>query len=148
MVTQEEFKRYEQHSFNTVLNADQYLVSRAFALELRDVWLRMALALARSCRAAGLTVELDLSSAAFGIPFKRADRRSARWAAVIGEAEAAEGMVVLRELRAQVIRESRGAAGPWRGADPSAAGPCRAAGQGGGWMIDVPALSRRHLALL
>jgi histidyl-tRNA synthetase len=46
-------------------------------------------------------VELDLSGAAFGKQFKRADRSGARWAAVIGEAEAAEGVVVLRELRGE-----------------------------------------------
>jgi histidyl-tRNA synthetase len=58
----------------------------------------MALPLARSCRAAGLAVELDLSGATFGKQFKRADRSGARWAVVIGEDEAAEGVVVLREL--------------------------------------------------
>ena len=42
MVTQEEFKRrYDQHSFNTVFNADQYPVNRDLVLELRDVWLRI-----------------------------------------------------------------------------------------------------------
>jgi histidyl-tRNA synthetase len=71
---------------------DLYVVSRGAAAEA------MALPLARSCRAAGLAVELDLSGAAFGKQFKRADRSGARWAAVIGEAEAAEGVVVLREM--------------------------------------------------
>ncbi len=73
---------------------DLYVVSRGAAAEA------MALPLARSCRAAGLAVELDLSGAAFSKQFRRADRSGARWAAVIGEEEAAEGVVVLRELRA------------------------------------------------
>jgi histidyl-tRNA synthetase len=54
-----------------------------------------------------LAVELDLSGAAFGKQFKRADRSGARWVAVIGEAEAAEGVVVLRELRVQAAMEGR-----------------------------------------
>jgi histidyl-tRNA synthetase len=80
---------------------DLYVVSRGAAAEA------MALPLARSCRAAGLAVELDLSGAAFGKQFKRADRSGARWVAVIGEAEAAEGVVVLRELRVQAAMEGR-----------------------------------------
>jgi histidyl-tRNA synthetase len=58
----------------------------------------MALPLARSCRAAGLAVGLDLSGAAFGKQSRRADRSGARWVAVIGEAEAVEGVVMLREM--------------------------------------------------
>jgi len=80
---------------------DLYVVSRGAAAEA------MALPLARTCRAAGLAVELDLSGAAFGKQFKRADRSGARWAAVIGEAEAAEGVVLLRDLRAQPAMEGR-----------------------------------------
>jgi histidyl-tRNA synthetase len=80
---------------------DLYVVSRGAAAEA------MALPLARTCRAAGLAVELDLSGAAFGKQFKRADRSGARWAAVIGEDEAVEGVVVLRDLRAQAAREGR-----------------------------------------
>ena len=45
----------------------------------------------RQWRREGLVVELDLSGAAFGKQFKRADRSGARWAAVIGDSEAAEG---------------------------------------------------------
>jgi histidyl-tRNA synthetase len=72
---------------------DLYVVSRGAAAEA------MALPLARSCRAAGLAVVLDLSGAAFGKQFKRADRSGARWAAVIGEEEATEGVVQLRSLQ-------------------------------------------------
>jgi histidyl-tRNA synthetase len=45
-------------------------------------------------------VERDASGAAFGKQFKRADRSGARWAAVIGEQEAADGLVGLKDLRA------------------------------------------------
>jgi histidyl-tRNA synthetase len=58
----------------------------------------MALPLARSCRGLGLAMALGLSGAAFGKQFKRADRSGARWVAVIGEAEASEGVVMLREM--------------------------------------------------
>lgn len=72
---------------------DLYLISRGEAAEAQ------ALALARGWRRQGLAVELDLSGAAYGKQFKRADRSGARWAAVVGDAEAAEGVVILRDLR-------------------------------------------------
>ena len=74
---------------------DLYVVSRGEAGEAA------ALPLARQCRAAGLAVELDASGAAFGKQFKRADRSGARFAAVIGDAEAGEGVVVLKDLRGE-----------------------------------------------
>jgi histidyl-tRNA synthetase len=74
---------------------DLYVVSRGEAAE------RRALAVTRATRQAGLAVELDLSGAAFGKQFKRADRSGARWAAVIGDSEAAEGVVVLKDLRGE-----------------------------------------------
>ncbi|MFM7087098.1 MAG: histidine--tRNA ligase [Cyanobium sp.] len=75
--------------------ADLYVISRGEQAE------RQALVLARQLRAAGLAVELDLSAAAFGKQFKRADRSGAAWAAVIGEAEAAAGVAVLKDLRGE-----------------------------------------------
>ena len=72
-----------------------YVVSRGEQAE------RQALALARQLRLAGLAVELDLSGAAFGKQFKRADRSGARWAAVIGDSEAAQGVLVLKDLRGE-----------------------------------------------
>ncbi len=72
---------------------DLYVISRGERAEAA------ALPLARRCRLAGLVVELDASGAAFSKQFKRADRSGARWAAVIGDAEAAEGMVQLKDLR-------------------------------------------------
>jgi histidyl-tRNA synthetase len=74
---------------------DLYVVSRGEAAE------RRALAVTRTARLAGLAVELDLSGAAFGKQFKRADRSGARWAAVIGDSEAADGAVVLKDLRGE-----------------------------------------------
>ena len=73
---------------------DLYVVSRGEAAATA------ALALARLCRQAGLAVERDASGSAFAKQFKRADRSGARWAAVIGEQEAAEGLVGLKDLRA------------------------------------------------
>ena len=57
-----------------------------------------SLGLARQLRAAGVCVELDGSSAAFGKQFKRADRSGAAWAAVIGDEEAESGELLLKPL--------------------------------------------------
>jgi histidyl-tRNA synthetase len=73
---------------------DLYVVSRGAEAEA------LAVPLARSCRAAGLAVEWDASGAAFAKQFKRADRSGARFAAVIGDGEVAEGVVRLKHLRA------------------------------------------------
>jgi histidyl-tRNA synthetase len=73
---------------------DLYVVSRGEAAE------PLAVPLARACRAAGLAVEWDASGAAFAKQFKRADRSGACFAAVIGDGEAAEGVVRLKDLRA------------------------------------------------
>jgi histidyl-tRNA synthetase len=78
---------------------DLYVVSRGEAAEA------MALPLARQCRLAGLAVEIDASGSAFGKQFKRADRSGARWAAVIGDQEAAAGMVAFKPLRGQPAQE-------------------------------------------
>jgi histidyl-tRNA synthetase len=66
-----------------------------------------ALTLTRRWRLSGLAVELDLSGAAFGKQFKRADRSGAPWAAVIGDSEAAERLVVLKELRGEAGEDRR-----------------------------------------
>ena len=71
-----------------------YVVSRGDRGEL------MALQVARQLRQVGYTIDLDLTSAAFGKQFKRADRSGARWALVIGDDEAREGLVLMRDLRA------------------------------------------------
>jgi histidyl-tRNA synthetase len=72
---------------------DLYVISRG---ELAE---RQALVLTRQGRQAGLVVERDASGSAFGKQFKRADRSGAPWAAVVGDSEAAEGVVVLKDLR-------------------------------------------------
>ncbi len=74
---------------------DLYVVSRGAAADA------LVLALARQGRAAGLVVECDASGAAFGKQFKRADRSGARFAAVVGEQEAAAAEVVLKDLRGE-----------------------------------------------
>ncbi len=58
----------------------------------------IALRLARQLRAAGVSVELDGSGAAFGKQFKRADRSGAYWAAVIGDEEAKAGELLMKPL--------------------------------------------------
>ncbi|MCP9819895.1 histidine--tRNA ligase [Synechococcus sp. Cruz-9H2] len=72
---------------------DVYLVSRGEQAE------RQALLLSRQLRQAGRSVELDLSGAAFGKQLKRADRCGAPWAVLIGEGEAEQGVVLLKDLR-------------------------------------------------
>jgi histidyl-tRNA synthetase len=72
---------------------DLYVISRGEIPE------RQALLLTRRARQAGLIAERDSSGAAFGKQFKRADRSGAAWAAVIGDSEAADGVVVLKDLR-------------------------------------------------
>jgi histidyl-tRNA synthetase len=76
-------------------SAEVYLVNRGAEAE------RVALALARELRTAGLWVELDASGSAFGKQFKRADRSGARWALVLGDEEAQAGMVRLKPLQHQ-----------------------------------------------
>ena len=80
---------------------DLYVVNRG---EAAEAW---ALALTRRWRLAGLAVELDLSGAAFGKQFKRADRSGAPWAAVIGDSEVADGVVVLKDLRGEAGEDRR-----------------------------------------
>jgi histidyl-tRNA synthetase len=77
------------------------VVSRGEAAEA------MALCCARQWRRAGLAVELDLSGAAFGKQFKRADKSGARWAAVLGDDEAAAGQVILKDLRGEADGDRR-----------------------------------------
>ena len=76
------------------LAPELYVVSRGEKAE------PMALQIARQLRLAGRAVDLDLTGAAFGKQFKRADRAGARWAVVIGDSEAEAGIVVLKDLRA------------------------------------------------
>lgn len=71
-------------------NLDFYVVSRGEKAEAK------ALVLAYKLRQAGFSVELDLSSSAFGKQFKRADKSGARACLVIGEAEAESDTVNLK----------------------------------------------------
>lgn len=72
-----------------------YLINRGTKAE------DQALALARQLRVAGLSVELDGSSAPFSKQFKRADRSGAPWAVVLGDEEASAGQVRLKSLRGE-----------------------------------------------
>ena len=74
---------------------DLYLVNRGEQAEAA------ALVLVRQLRAAGISVELDGSSAAFGKQFKRADRSGTQWAAVIGDEEVEAGQIRLKPLLIQ-----------------------------------------------
>ena len=71
---------------------DFYIVSRDEAAEAQ------ALILSQKLRQTGFTVELDLSSSAFGKQFKRADRSGAVACLVLGEAEAENKTVNLKWL--------------------------------------------------
>lgn len=71
---------------------DVYVVSRGEAAEGK------ALTLAHALRQQGLAVEMDLSGAAFGKQFKRADRSGAAVCLILGETEAAQGTVQLKWL--------------------------------------------------
>ena len=72
---------------------DAYIVNRGAQASAA------ALALARELRGKGLVVELDDSGSAFGKQFKRADRRGARWALVLGDEEAERREVRLKPLQ-------------------------------------------------
>jgi len=78
---------------------DIYVVSRGSLAEFQ------ALVLAQQLRRNGLAVELDLSGAAFGKQLKRADRRGARWAVLIGEDEARLGQVIVKNLQMQTEQQ-------------------------------------------
>lgn len=71
---------------------DIYLVSRGEQAEAN------ALQLAQKLRHQGLAVELDLSGAAFGKQFKRADRSGAAACLIVGDDEAAQGTVQIKWL--------------------------------------------------
>ena len=58
-----------------------------------------AVGLARSLRAAGLRVELDLAGGKLGKQLERASKRGARLAILMGPDEAAAGQVVVKDLR-------------------------------------------------
>jgi histidyl-tRNA synthetase len=97
---------------------DLYVISRGEAAEA------LALRWARQWRQKGLAVELDLSGAAFGKQFKRADTSGARWAAVIGDSEATEGVVLLKDLRAEAAADRRVGPGEVGGMLEARSGSC------------------------
>jgi histidyl-tRNA synthetase len=72
---------------------DFYLVSRGEQAEAQ------AVVLAHQLRQQGFSVELDLSGAAFGKQFKRADRSGAIACLILGDAEAEQKTVQLKWLK-------------------------------------------------
>ena len=82
-----------------VVGSDLYVVNRGTAAEAA------ALVLARDLRLQGLRVDLDPGGSAFSKQFKRADRSGAPWAAVLGDDELAQGLVLLKPLRGQACGE-------------------------------------------
>ncbi|MGB3296226.1 MAG: histidine--tRNA ligase [Phormidesmis sp.] len=78
--------------YSTTPELDVYLISRGEKAEFQSV------ALADQLRKHGYSVEVDLSSSAFGKQFKRADRSGAVLGLVLGEAEAEAGKVQLKWL--------------------------------------------------
>jgi histidyl-tRNA synthetase len=72
---------------------DLYMVSRGDRAE------GQALKLSQDLRRAGLAVELDLSSSAFGKQFKRADRSGAVACLILGDTEAEQRMVQIKWLK-------------------------------------------------
>ncbi len=78
--------------FDTVPELDMYLISRGEKAEFQSVTLANAL------RKQGYSVEVDLSSSAFGKQFKRADRSGAVIALILGDAEADAEKVQIKWL--------------------------------------------------
>ena len=81
-----------------------YVVNRGLKAE------SFAISVARNLRLNDHEVELDLSCAAFSKQLKRADRSGASWAIVIGDNEAQDKEVILKNLRAiskEVSKEER-----------------------------------------
>ncbi len=77
------------------VSLDFYMVSRGEAAEAK------ATVLAQQLRQRGFAVELDLSGSAFGKQLKRADRSGAIACLILGEEEAAKGIVQLKWLKTQ-----------------------------------------------
>jgi histidyl-tRNA synthetase len=82
----------QQRQTVTAANVDFYLVSKGDRAEAQS------LALAQKLRQQGFSVELDLSSSAFGKQFKRADRSGAIACLILGDAEADSETVQVKWL--------------------------------------------------
>ena len=82
----------QMKTFSAEPELDIYLISRGEKAEFQAVGLASAL------RKEGYSVEVDLSSSAFGKQFKRADRSGAVLGLILGDAEAAAEKVQLKWL--------------------------------------------------
>lgn len=76
-----------------------------FVVTAGDAAERAALLLARDLRRAGIRCDLSFAGGGFGKQFKAADRRGAKFAAVLGENEMAKGTVSLKDLSSGEQRE-------------------------------------------
>ncbi|WP_052043119.1 MULTISPECIES: histidine--tRNA ligase [Prochlorococcus] len=81
-----------QENYQDLNTPDAYVINRGIDAELE------ALSLARKLRAKKLSIDLDISQAAFSKQFKRANRSNAKWAIIIGEDEIKKGEVQLKRL--------------------------------------------------
>ncbi|MEO1348689.1 MAG: histidine--tRNA ligase [Cyanobacteria bacterium J06635_15] len=77
----------------SVATLDFYVVSRGLQAEAQSI------KLAQMLRQLGFSVEIDLSSSAFGKQFKRADRSGAAACLILGDAEAENETVQLKWLK-------------------------------------------------
>jgi histidyl-tRNA synthetase len=82
----------QMNRFDTAPELDMYLISRGEKAEFQSALL------ANDLRKQGYSVEVDLSSSAFGKQLKRADRSGAVVALILGEAEAEAQKVQLKWL--------------------------------------------------
>lgn len=82
----------QMERYDTTPELDVYLISRGEKAEFQSA------TLANQLRKRGYSVEVDLSSSAFGKQFKRADRSGAVIALILGDAEAEAGKVQIKWL--------------------------------------------------
>ncbi len=78
-----------------------YIVNRGVTAE------PFAIVVGRLLRQSNHKVELDLSGSAFSKQLKRADRSGARWALLIGDNEAEEEKVILKDLKTIPSKDSQ-----------------------------------------
>ncbi len=78
-----------------------YIVNRGEEAE------RFALVVSRNLRKRNQTVEIDLTGSSFGKQLKRANRSGAKWALIIGDQEALQGEVILKDMQANGSKDSQ-----------------------------------------
>ncbi|MEN9252613.1 MAG: histidine--tRNA ligase, partial [Thermostichales cyanobacterium BF3_bins_165] len=71
---------------------------RVYVVSRGEVTAAVSLQVAQSLWQAGIPAEVDLSGSAFGKQMKRASRKQALWAVIIGEEEVAAGVLQVKQL--------------------------------------------------